>query len=177
MYCIGICIFVYIYIYKSTCVYVLCFIYPLYHLLHHPTPGQFGWIDIHGASTGFNGFDPYRKKAETHWFLDPVGTFLLGLVVFFFGGGGAIGGLFDIVFLVWHHLISEYLFCYCGVGLSPDQRSFFCSQRSPRSHEAGRAILVMRRRTTLMYRTIITRDDSDSTLGNQNYHDNHNTDC
>lgn len=40
-----------------------------------------------------------EKKLKRIGFLDPVGTFLLGLVVFFFlGGGGAVGGLFDIVF-------------------------------------------------------------------------------
>ena len=98
---IYICFYVYIYIYIYMCIRIMFHLSSLSPPIVSITtelPGQFGWIDIHGASTGFNGFDPYRKKAETHWFLDPVGTFLLGLLFSFFGGGGAVGGLFDIVF-------------------------------------------------------------------------------
>lgn len=89
-------------IYTSTCVYVFCFIYPLYHLLLFPSPqsclvSSAGSIsmELQRASTGLIRRE---KKLKRIGFLDPVGTFLLGLVVFFLWGGGAVGGLFDIVF-------------------------------------------------------------------------------
>lgn len=52
-------------------------------------------MELQWASTGLIRRE---KKLKRIGFLDRVGTFLLGLVVFLFWGGESVGGLFDIFF-------------------------------------------------------------------------------